>query len=137
MKNTLINTFGSSFRSIISKSLMAVMAAVLSVYPSTTQASTGDDTPTMEIKIFKTTKPLSFRTIAKSEKTGKIYVIIRNEKGVTIYHEEYNNVMIYNRDFNFSEVADGKYQIEISNGSEDYHYDILVSTASGRVLKIK
>ena len=85
---------------------------------------------TFQVGMYRVKNTLSMRLLMEKDRGEKVYVRLLDSKGLAL-HEELvgKRTGKYARSFDFSQIKDGSYTLEISNGEERVLKEINLSTA--------
>jgi len=139
MKTMTTRANGTGFRNAIRKTAFAFTAIAIM---AAAQPSLAGDEPqpgpeTLHTAVFHLPNSVKFKAIAKSSTQGKMTVRIRNAKNEVVFSDFQRNVDGYYRTFDLSNLADGAYTFEISNGSETRRQTVNIETTFARTVSVQ
>jgi|GEM_PF-1695242 flagellar hook assembly protein FlgD len=96
--------------------------------PGTTKNGDKKNDP-FEVGMYRIQNSLSMKVLLEKEAGEKVFVRLLNQKGQVLYEETLNKKMSkYSRNFDFSQVNDGKYTLEVTDGKHSVRKEIRLST---------
>ena len=88
-----------------------------------------NDCGTFQVGMYRIQNTMNMNLILYKEAGEVVTVRLKNQKGEVMYQEVLGKkTRKYARPFNFSDIQDGRYSLEISNGEEMVRKDIKLST---------
>lgn len=142
-KNTTMKTpqtpASGNFRNAIRKAALgfATVAVLATAQPSLAGNEPLPGSGTLQTAVFQLPNTVKFKAIAKSSQAGNMTVRIRNAKNEVVFTDFMRNASGYYRTFDLSDLADGTYTFEISNGSETRRQAVSIETTLARTVSVQ
>jgi hypothetical protein len=114
------------------KKLFKTLAIALVATGLTFNANATDDKTnksTFEVGMYQVTNSMKVKVLITKTSGSAVSISLKDEKGVEIYSEKLGKKdTSYSRKLNLENLSDGKYTLEVSNGSEKTVKEIDLST---------
>jgi hypothetical protein len=112
----------------IIKTLFVAIALVATSFANV-KANNPSKTASFEVGIYQTTNTLKLNLMVEKQVGNRLEIAIKNDKGEVLYTETIaKNDAKYHGKFDFSQLGDGQYSVEISAGKEKIVKNINLST---------
>lgn len=114
--------------------LVAVMCSVMLggmavAAPQPARECKNNDCGTFQVGLYRVKDSLSMRLMMEKKAGERVSVRLMNQKGQVLHEEMVNKKQQkYACNFDFSTIRDGRYTLEISNGTERIKKDINLTT---------
>lgn len=108
--------------------LMMSGAAMASNGPGTAE-NVDKKRASFEVGLYRIQNSLSMRLLLEKVDGEKVYVLLKDQNGRILHEETLTKKMRkYSRSFDFSQITDGKYTLEVTNGEQSIQKEIRLST---------
>lgn len=118
----------------VKRMLVVALCGILmssSVWAVTPRDCKNNKCETFEVGMYRVKNSLSMRLLMEKNLGERVSVRLLNDNGQTLYEEVVGkHTNKYARNFDFSQIQDGSYILEITNGEERVEKDINLSTNS-------
>jgi hypothetical protein len=112
----------------IIKTLFVAVALVATSFANV-KANNPSKTKSFEVGIYQSVNTLKLNLMVEKQVGNKLNVVIKNDKGEVLYTETIaKNDAKYHGKYDFSQLGDGHYSVEISTGNEKIVKNINLST---------
>jgi hypothetical protein len=112
----------------IIKTLFVAVALVATSFANV-KANNPSKTASFEVGIYQTINTLKLNLMVEKQVGNRLEIAIKNDKGEVLYTETIaKNDAKYHGKFDFSQLGDGQYSVEISGGKEKIVKNINLST---------
>ena len=112
----------------IIKPLFVAVALVATSFANV-NAHNPSKTKSFEVGMYQTTNTLKLNLMVEKQVGNRLEIAIKNEKGEVLYTETIaKNDAKYHGKYDFSQLGDGQYSVEISAGKEKVIKNINLST---------
>lgn len=112
----------------IIKTLFVAVALVATSYANV-NANNPSKTASFEVGMYQTVNTLKLNLMVEKQVGDRLEIAIKNDKGEVLYTETIaKNDAKYHGKFDFSQLGDGQYSVEISGGKEKIVKNINLST---------
>lgn len=108
-------------------SVMMSGAVFATAGPGQTASTPTDET--FQVGMYRVQNSLSMKVLLEKETGEKVYVRLLNQRGQVLHEETLNKKMKkYARNFDFSQISDGNYTLEVTNGTQSIRKEIQLAT---------